>query len=174
MNQIITIDKIEYEKLKEELNYYKQLADGNEYQDFVAEKLYEMGIAVISYASKKYQYTVGENRCGFEIKHDKKLAETGNLYIEIAEKNKASNKSFIPSGIYRNDNTLLYIIGDYNKIFIFDKKRLRTIYEGKYYEKINGRYVEIGTSQGFLIPADYAEENIAIKVIHTKVGDNHV
>lgn len=149
-------------------NYYKEsLEKGLNYQDFVVEQLYNIGLPIISYSSKKYQHLIGENKCGFEIKLDDNYRTTGNLYIEIAEKSNPNNKNFVPSGIYRTDNTWLYIIGDYNKIFIFDKRRLKKIYERKQYEKFRGRYVETATSQAFLIPVKIAEEEIAIKIINT-------
>jgi hypothetical protein len=146
--------------------YAKKLQQGLEYQDYVFEKLYDVGIATIAYSSKKYQNTKGENKAGFEIKFDDRLKSTGNLYIEIAEKSHPANKDFVPSGIYRNDNTWLYMIGNYDTIFIFDKKRLRKICDGKYYKKIGGRFIDsVPTSRGFTLPAKYAEEELAIKVI---------
>lgn len=146
--------------------YYKQkLEQGLTYQDFVVEQLYNIGLPIISYSSKKYQHLIGENKCGFEIKYDDRMKISGNIYIEIAEKSNPANKEYYPSGIYRNDNTWLYIIGDYDIIFIFSKKHLRNIYENQQYKKFGGREVEIPTSKGFLIPVKYAEEKLAIKII---------
>jgi hypothetical protein len=152
--------------------YYKEkLEQGLTYQDFVVEQLYNIGLPIISYGSKKYQHLIGENKCGFEIKFDDKLKTTGNLYIEIAEKSNPANRVFVPSGIYRSDNTWLYIIGDYSIIFIFSKKRLRKIYERKQYIKFGGREVGIATSKGFVMPAKCAEEELAVKVINVKMND---
>jgi hypothetical protein len=142
--------------------YNAQLEKGQEYQDFVTERLYEIGLPIISYSSKKFQHTVGENKCGFEIKFDDKLKSTGNLYIEISEKSNPDNPNYIASGIYRNDNTWLYIIGDYSIIYIFSKKQLRKVYETK---KGFFREIKIPTSNGFLVPAKYAEEVLAIKIL---------
>ncbi|MDD5017166.1 MAG: hypothetical protein PHO15_03590 [Eubacteriales bacterium] len=139
--------------------YRNKLEQGLSYQDFVVEKLYEIGLPIISYSSKKYQHTVGENKCGFEIKFDDKVKSTGNLYIEIAEKSDPANFKYVDSGIYRNDNTWLYIIGNYEKIFIFPKKYLKTLYGRKKYKE-----VQTPTSRGFLIPAEKAEE-LSIKTI---------
>jgi len=151
--------------------YAKKLNQGLEYQDFVFEKLYDVGLATIAYSSKKYQINKGENKAGFEIKFDDRLKDTGNLYIEISEKSNASNSGFIPSGIYRNDNTWLYLIGNYDIIFIFDKRRLRKIYEGRHYIKIGGRYIDsVPTSRGFTLPAKHADEQLAIKVIKVNAG----
>lgn len=141
--------------------YYKEkLEQGLTYQDFVVEKLYEIGLPLISYSSKKYQALIGENKIGIEIKNDDKFAETGNFYIETAEKSDANNLNWIPSGIYRNDNSWLYILGNYNEIYIFSKKQLILIHKtGKYKE------VEIPTSKGYLLPMDKAEKYWIKKII---------
>ena len=144
-------------------DYYKEkLQQGTEFQDFVAVVLMEnLGLPVSCFNSKKYQYEFGENRQGLEIKFDDRFKETGNLYIEVAEKTNAENKNFIPSGIFRSDNSWLYVIGDYQKLFIFGKSTLKHLYN-------SGRYkeVEIPTSKGFLLKdcecQKYAEKVITI------------
>ena len=86
--------------MKEATEYYKdKLKSGLYYQDFVMEKLYEIGLPLISYSSKEFQVMLGENKAGIEIKNDTKYSTTGNLYIEIAEKSNPSNVDYIPSGI---------------------------------------------------------------------------
>lgn len=139
--------------------YYKEkLEQGLHFQDYVVELLYENGLPIISYSSKQYQNMIGENKAGLEIKNDENFRKTGNLYIETAEKSNANNKNFVPSGIYRNDNTWLYLIGDRNKIFVLSKKQLRILHQsGKY------REVEISTSQGFLLPVVDAEKHYSIR-----------
>ncbi len=141
--------------------YYKEsLEKGLTYQDFVVEKLYEIGLPIISYSSKKYQHMIGENKCGFEIKFDDKTKETGNIYIEVSEKSNPINPEYIASGIYRNDNSWLYIVGNYEKIFIFPKNYLRMLHDKKKFKE-----VQTPTSKGFLIPAKQAEEMYSIKTI---------
>jgi hypothetical protein len=144
--------------------YERKKKDGLEYQDFIVDKLCEIGIPILCYSSLKYQYNVGESKGGIEIKLDDRLAETGNLYIEVSEKSNSKNKDYISSGIYRNDNTWLYIIGNYKVIYIFAKLHLRMVYEDISREKFFRR-VQTPTSQGFLLPAKYAEEKLAAKVI---------
>lgn len=151
--------------LKECTPYYREkLEQGLSYQDYVTEKLYSIGLPVIGYSSKKYQNEKGENKNGWEIKFDDLRKKTGNLYIETAEKSNPDNKAYVPSGIFRDDNTWLYVIGDYTKIYIFSKKQLKTLYSDKTkMEKI--RKVVIPTSRGFLIPEAYAEKFFAIRII---------
>jgi len=154
--------------MREMTSYYQEkLKEGLHYQDFVVEQLYNIGLPIISYASKEYQNLIGENKAGIEIKRDGKFKETGNIYIEIAEKSNPQNLNFISSGIYRNDNTWLYLIGDETKIYIFSKKHL-VIYRTKRLF----REVETPTSKGFLIPVDKAEK-LAIKIIIPEAIGTH-
>lgn len=122
--------------------------DGLKFQDFVVDKiLNELGIAISNYSSKYYQHKYGENRQGIEIKLDRKADETNQLSIEIAEKTKTLNPQFIPSGIYRNDNSWLYIQGTYKQLYIFSKKVLVELHRSnKYHEH------EEPTIKAFFLP----------------------
>jgi hypothetical protein len=146
-------------------DYYKdQLTGALEYQDFVAEQLYSVGLPLFNYASKKYQIERGENKLGVEIKHDKKFRTTGNFWIEISEKSRPDKKDYFTSGIHRSDNTWLYVIGDYEEIFIFAKEFLKKLHaSGKY------KIIENGTrtSRGFLLPRSDAEK-YAAKIVSIK------
>lgn len=106
---------------------------GIEFQDFVCIELSKVGIIIQNINSKKYQYAEGENIQGFEIKYDGPHTETGRLSIEIAEKRKGENQTWVRSGIYRNDNTWLYVQGNYKMFFVFPVKFLRALYETKKY-----------------------------------------
>ena len=140
--------------------YYKEkLKQGLHFQDFVVEELYKIGLPIISYSSKEFQTLIGENKAGIEIKNDTNYTKTNNLYIEIAEKSNANNPVYIPSGIYRNDNTWLYLIGDYKKIFVFGKSLLLQLHKINKYKQI-----EIPTSKGYLLPLADAEK-YAIRII---------
>lgn len=142
--------------------YKKKLTEGLYFQDYVVELLYEIGLPIISYSSKEFQQLIGENKAGIEIKYDQKFRNTGNLYIEIAEKSNPNNLNFVPSGIYRNDNTWLYIIGDEKTIFIFSKKLLVQLHKTKKYKE-----VQIETSKGYLLPLQDADKYSA-KIINNE------
>jgi hypothetical protein len=100
---------------------------GLEFQDFVATMLHDkLGITITNYGSKNFQWLEGENKQGIEIKLDR-------LSIEIAEKTKSNNLLFVPSGIYRHDNTWLYVQGNPHILFIFAKSTLILLHKsGKY------------------------------------------
>src|SRR4030043_524633 len=126
------------------------LEKGLQYQDFVTAELYRRGIPIVGYTSKKYQIKYGENRAGVEIKFDDRMKETGNVYIETAEKANPANPYFVPSGIYRNDNSWLYAIGNYDVIYIFAKKTLCLLHGQA--AKRGFKTTEIATSKGMLMP----------------------
>jgi hypothetical protein len=138
--------------------YYKAKFEGALlYQDFVVDiSLQVLGFAIMQYSSRAYQNTVGESRTGVEIKHDEKFARTGNLWIETAEKAMPRAGDYVPAGIYRTDNSWIYVIGDYNTIFYFAKNVLR-ILAGKYRIMPN----KTATSLGFLLPERDAEKYAA-------------
>jgi len=143
----------DYEKYRE-----AQIADGKLYQDFVVDVAWQAGIAIAQYASKTYQLTIGESRGGVEIKHDKRYAETGNLYIEFAEKKQPRPGPYAPSGIKREDHWL-YVIGNYDIVFFFAKNLLRALFaSSKYSHKEN----KTKTSLGFLLPDNDARKYAAL------------
>lgn len=137
--------------------YYSiKLQQGLEYQDFISKAL-----NITNYSSKKYQYDLGENSLGIEIKLDTRFEETGNIYFETHEKTRAENANFVESGINRKDNSWLYLIGNYKKAFVFAKKYLPKILE-------NCREVTISTSKGLLLPIEKAER-FAIRIFNFNV-----
>lgn len=136
---------------------YKVSQDQLEFEDYCKDKLRELGISVNIFRSKKYQFTKGESSEGIEFKFDRKLGSTGNLYIEYAETNKYGQ--WIDSGILRKDNAWLYVIGNENKLYIFEKKILAYMYyEGKDLSHRDLIHKNINTSKGFLLKAAEAEK----------------
>ena len=145
--------------------YMQQLSDGQEYQDFVAEQLYRVGLPLFNYASKKYQQELGENKLGVEIKLQKLLSKTGNLWIEVQEKSNPKNHAYVPSGIFRKDNTWLFVTGDTSVIYVFAKTLLCKLVECEKYNIIENK---TKTSKGFLMPKGDAEK-YAAKIITPEI-----
>lgn len=128
----------------------QKLQSGQRYQDFVVDLLFERrGLAVVQYTSAEYQMKSGESRTGVEIKHDEKYHASGNLWIEVAEKARPRYGDYAPSGIYRADNSWLYVIGDYRTVFAFAKAHLCGLAMSGRYKVIENR---TATSRGFLLP----------------------
>lgn len=139
---------------------------GNEFQDFVCIELAKDGIILQNINSKKFQFETGENLQGFEIKYDARCTGDNNtkptfrLSIEIAEKSNESNISYIPSGIYRSDNSWLYIQGNYNGFWIFPKNILKFLHKTKRYKEGEG-----STIKKFYLPIDDADKYCAKKYL---------
>lgn len=146
-------------------DYRKDKSDkAKEYQDFVCKYMIQnYGIVLSIFSSRKYQIEIGESMQGIEIKYDIKSEETGNFYIEVGEKAQPREGEYYPSGIYANDNSWLYFIGNYSVLYIFSKKGLRAVHNQKLYY----RYVlnnETKTSEGFLIDKNRAEKYCILKI----------
>ena len=140
--------------------------EGNTFQDYVCIELAKQNIILQNINSKKFQYEIGENLQGFEIKVDNRFngyypkdkPATKQLSIEIAEKTKAENPNYIPSGIYRGDNSWLYIQGNPECFYIFAKNILIQIHK-------SGRYKEhtLPTIIKFYLPVADADKYCAKK-----------
>ncbi len=138
--------------------YIQNLEESREFQDYVYYQLYRKGIVVIPLESRKYQ-KLGENLAGIEVKLDKERYTTGNLYIEYAEKSHPDNKEYAPSGILREDNTWLWIIGDYRVQYLLTKNILKKFYSDR---KFKLKHVEKKTSKGYLLPETIAKDWAAL------------
>lgn len=138
---------------------------GLEFQDFVIDVLCrELGLVVSNYSSRRWQFEAGENKQGIEIKLDNRMLETGNVSIEIGEKSRVSRNYYVPSGIMRDDNSWLYIQGNYELLFIFAKRILVQLYRAKRYP-----VYELPTIRKFHMPLADAEK-YAAKLIDLRQG----
>lgn len=149
-----------------ETNYkiYRQnkTQEGIEYQDFVCNQLHKRGIVLQNMTSQKWQYRQ-ENLLGMEIKFDGIMESSERIYIETHEKAEPRPGNYAPSGIYREDESWLYAIGNYKWLFVFGKKVLQRL------DKANPSWLyrppkDKPTSRGFCIPIDKAKA-IAERVI---------
>jgi len=129
--------------------------EGLEYQDFVLEHLAKnYGLVFQTFSSRAYQWGKGEGVQPFEIKLDNWCTTSRRLSIEIAEKTRADNPNWIPSGIMREDETLFYIHGNKETFWIFFKKHLTYIFEHEAPEVFESR----GTIRKFYIPIERADK----------------
>lgn len=133
--------------------YYKeQYQLGLKFQEVVNDELTKRGLPLDFYETKEGQL-IGETKQGIECKADFRMEQTGNCYIEISEKSNAQNMCYIPSGIYREDNTNFWCIGNFKEFYVIRKDVLIMLHEtGKY------REVQTGTSTGFLVPISVMEK----------------
>jgi len=152
------VNKLEQAREQYNNGYYaEKLEQGLQFQDVVTKELYQRGIVVVGYASRRFQNECGENMLGAEIKRDGEFRKTGNLYLEIAEKAHPDNSAYVDSGIMRKDNSWLFVIGDESAIWIFSTKYLRLL-------KDRYRRVTKPTSIGYLMPLAEADKYCLRKI----------
>ena len=143
----------------------EELEESARFQDYVADLLYDIGIPINLYTSYKYQVEKGESRAGVEIKLDKQMKK--NIYIEIAERH-STNEQFVASGVMRNDNTLFYVIGNYEHIRMFSKKQLQILVRSNIFIRVN-----TDTSIGVLIPIEYVDKHSGIVLVEWIKGKRY-
>ena len=93
------------------------------------------------------QLKYGDTDVGIEVKFDRRLHDTGNLFIEIDER-RTVDKPFVASGIYRDDLSRWYLIGDYSRCYVFKKEALVALHMRRGRPSIISKRK---TSHGFLI-----------------------
>lgn len=135
------------------------LEKGLAFQDFVCVQLAKRHIVLQNIGSKKYQLEVGENLQGFEIKLDSRCTDTNRLSIEVYEKTARDVLFWTPSGILRDDNSIVYIQGNYDCFWVFMKNWLVRYFEHKspIVEEFNG------TIQRFFLPVSEADIGAGFK-----------
>lgn len=144
-------------------NMYRveKLTKSHRFEILIDSNFKDAGVDIGLYYGREQQYN-GECELGLEIKRDIKSGETTNIYIEYAEKDNANQAQWVNSGILKNDNTRYFVIGDFNRYWIISKEVLLRYYNlllNSRYGKYEGcRFVEIGTSKGYLMPQSLADE----------------
>lgn len=145
-----------------------KIESGKVYQDFIVDACWNLlGLAIIQYSSALYQQTIGESKTGAEIKHDETFARSGNLWIEVEEKARPRPGPYVAAGIDRSDNTWLYIIGDYDHVFIFQKTLLQLLHRSGRWRIIEN---STKTSRGFLLSESEATK-WAAAILHPLAAD---
>jgi len=106
------------------------LSEGQRYEDFVCRIINPYGLTAWPWRDQRQQ-RFGENAQGYEIKLDNrcystdpKNKPTGRLSVEVAEKLQGDG-FWRKSGILRDDNSWLYIQGNYELTLVFAKNWLR-------------------------------------------------
>jgi len=127
---------------------------GAQYLDRVMETLQKRGVILQPYTSRKRQYETGESLQGWEVKLDNRSFDTGRLSIEISEKSRRDIPTWTQSGIYRRDNTWIYIQGNQHQFWWFQKNILKLLHKSNKYkeEEFNG------TIKKFYIPVEDADK----------------
>ena len=143
-------------EVKEDNNFDYCAEIGHKFELWVEKEIkkYDVDLGMY-YDDRQFQ---GENALGLEIKHDSKLAETGNVYIEYEALSKDESK-FIKGGILKDDNSKYWLIGTEEEYYIFYKDDLLKIYK----QVQNGFVKGCGlagrrTSKGIIISREKCKE----------------
>ena len=157
-------------KFKEETeNYEKKKKSAEIFEDFCScVMMKRLGIPLVNFKSEMMQFRGFENYQGIEIKYQPRFKNQENrgLYIEVGEKRHETNKEYVPSGIMRNDKAWLFLMGNYETLYLFSKKVLRSLYEGVYKAEVK----DYSTSRGFRLPIEKADECCELKLDNLKEG----
>lgn len=140
--------------------YREQMLDeGLTFQGFACIVLQKAGLSTVPLYSKDYAH-LGDTSGGIEIKFDRKLKETGNLWIEVAEKQKDATE-WVRSGLNAPDGAWLWCIGDHERLVLWSKKRLQ--YVVGMAKAGDSRFplsmMETETSIGWLMPWEFARDH---------------
>lgn len=140
-----------------EKEYYERcLESGNQFQDYVVSMLIKhKGLVLSNFSSRLFQWAIGEGYQGVEIKFDAPSEKGENLLIETSERRSASGK-WVKSGIHKDNNTDIYIVGNYKFFYVFDVKVLRRMEENKEFLERK----ETDTGQFFLLKKREIEKTV--------------
>lgn len=139
---------------------------GLSYQDKVSESIFKhMKIPLTTYCSSLNQETKGENMQGWEIKYVGQ-AKT-RFFLEIASR-PTSNHPWKDSGVFKKDNSYMYVIGDEDNVYFFWKKTLIDLIERER-KKADGEkpileYFQSPTGKGYYITREMAESLWGLKM----------
>lgn len=144
----------------------RSFEQGMEFQDFVVEQMNRWGFYIQLHSSRFYQFKRGESVQRCEIKLDNRCTETGRLSIEVQERTSIQSK-WVPSGIYRDDNTVFYIQGNWARLFLFAKKTLIDYHQNTF----GGEYEEgPATIRKFYLPISEAKDLAIIDIVAETVA----
>lgn len=159
--------KVEIWSDRNKTDYYKRnLQASFEFENHL-ETIFKdrYGINLEPFLTQEGQYLEGENKAGIEIKNDMMYQKTGNLYIEYAEKSRATNSQYVYSGIKKEDKSKYFLIGDYDNFWVFEKTHLLKILAEEQELNKKGlpskrgiRFITKDTSLGFIFPIAQAQK----------------
>jgi hypothetical protein len=135
----------------------RSFEQGMEFQDWVVEQFNKRAFYVQLHASKRYQFERGESVQMVEIKLDNRFIDTGRLSIEVGERT-AIDRPWVASGIYRNDNTVFYAQGNFDRVYLFDKRVLQRYHRDQCNSQFEESPRESPTVRKFYMPLIVADE----------------
>lgn len=119
-------------------NFEQLRAEGEEYEDFIVEEMGKRNWILQIRRSRRYQYRKGETLQNVEIKYNKRMSETGNLFIETTQ-----------GGIY--GTCIIFVTGDYNMAFVLSTNELKRAHASGMFRTVSY------PNQGMLLPVKEAK-----------------
>ena len=144
------------EKKKRE-DYYECLHEAQEFEQFWCEVIeHKLHLKLTRIQAKENQAKfLCDTKEGFEFKHNRGMEKYKGVFIEVSQKMDKDDPDFMLSSISKRDNSWMYCIGDFTKLYFVPKKALVAEYESKKYEiKPNKKK----TALGFRLPLFRLEE----------------
>ena len=135
----------------------RSFEQGMEFQDWVVEQFNRRGFYVQLHASRRYQFERGESVQMVEIKLDNRFLETGRLSIEVGERT-AVDRPWVESGIYRNDNAVFYAQGNFDRVYLFDKRVLQRYHRDQCAGQFEESPRDFPTVRKFYMPVGVADD----------------
>jgi len=140
------------------MSFESDLSGGEDYERYLIDRFAAEGTHIVRYDTRSDQLAYGDLRLGLhgdgndgvEVKYDRLFHRTGNFFIEIAAKHRATDSRYIPGGLNASANWSRFWIGDYRDLRIFYRQDLVQVLESDECQvfEIAGR-----TSLGFLLSA---------------------
>ena len=134
------------------MSFESLLKIGNAYEAYILRRIRDEGRRAASYETQAGQLAHGDitfsSGQNMEIKFDRRYHQTGNLYVEVAEKHRADQLQWVDSGIRCQSDAEWFGMGDYRDFLLFRRSDLQAEQDSGLY-----RIIEIGsaTSRGFLL-----------------------
>lgn len=138
-------------------DYDDCLKEAKRFEQFWCEVIeYKIHLSLTIIQAKENQAKfLCDTKEGFEFKHNTGMERYNGVFIEVSQKMDKDDKDFIPSSISKRDNSWMYCIGDFTKLYFVPKKALVTECESNKYEIKPNRE---GTAIGFRLPLPRLKE----------------
>ena len=117
---------------------------------------------IIHIYKEENQFIKGESKEKIEIKFDRRINDTGNIYLEYKERRKHPEREkpygmWVDGGFAKKNEDIFYLIGDKKNIWVFLKETLCELHNSKHRFRCSIKH-PMSTSIGILLPCKDALE----------------
>jgi hypothetical protein len=150
---------------KFEKNFQQKLEDSKEFVNYWIEIICRKLCLKLTpvYSSNLQKKSLCDTQEGIEFKWDDIQGDTKNFWIEFKEKHNPAQEEYVNSGILRKDNSWLWAIGDFEKLYFLPKRALLNEHKTKKWEEKENHKK---TSWGMVLPQYRAKEISILELTH--------